>query len=107
MVNIWINTSKGRIKSYFATGHAKDKHVCGAITCLQRTFVLIMRKQTGVSVTYEAPKPGEFSFKIEYLQKTFLKDTRIQGMEDFFLRALWDIKKEFPKQLNIKSLVIV
>jgi len=99
MLEIRIETLRNHIKTYSAVGHSD--HTCGSVTCVSRTFVLLARELTGVTVNYDAPREGEFSFEVFADNLPPHLDAYLDGLTQFLIKAIKDLELEFPDEVKV------
>lgn len=95
----------GCLKRFEACGHARAGEqgqdiVCAAVTALLRTSANLLSRKPDLEVDGNAPEPGMMNI---YLHKP--KPERIewiQGVTDFLLFGLQDLKTEYPEKLCVE-----
>jgi uncharacterized protein YsxB (DUF464 family) len=92
------------IKSFKASGHALNSKsgsdiVCAAATCLLRTTANLLNREKKITVKGSAKEPGQMEmFLIKYPES---RQEWINGITDFLIKGLIDLKEEYPEKLNI------
>ena len=88
----------GTLKACSACGHAGAGSkgtdiVCSAVSVLLRTAVCVLSDRKGISIRYDAPKPGFLKLEADYTAegKNFLDAVGI-----FLIEGLKSVAQEYP-----------
>ncbi|MDR2792326.1 MAG: ribosomal-processing cysteine protease Prp [Treponema sp.] len=100
MINIEIVLDNDLLKYCRIKGHAyagsKGKDVvCAAVSVLARTALEVLAGQDGISLHYEAKKPGEFFLEIVGYNET--EKAFLFSVGTFLMVGFDSITREYPK----------
>ena len=108
MIKLDLYLSGDRCLNRFkAAGHAMsgikgEDILCAAVTVLLRTAAAVLFNEKSLGAHGSAANPGEM--EIELFVTSREKIEWLQGVTDFLVKGLHDLKKEYPGKLEVNIL---